>query len=252
MLTSFFENFFSELAYFFDRVSSIGNGTELLIKPFLVIFHMSKRNIIYWEQLLQDAPPSYVKWFDAEKQFFREHVKKDTVVLEVGCGDGRSLKDLLPITKNLTGIDNDPIAVKHAKKNFKQYQTVKIFLAEGERLPFDNESFDVLTCMGTFANFGGKKHQVLSEMKRVLKNDGCIIISVFSENALQERMKMYHKLAEEDIKEVRKDGTVIFQDGTISEQFSRNQLTSIFDRAGLRIDAIQDAGIGYICKLSKK
>ncbi|MBI4016753.1 MAG: class I SAM-dependent methyltransferase [Candidatus Aenigmarchaeota archaeon] len=213
---------------------------------------MAKKNIIFWEQLLQDAPLAYLKWFEAERQFLTEHVKKNSSVLEVGCGNGRSLRELLPITTSLTGIDNDVVAVKHAKENFKHYPSVKIIFGEGDDLPFDNESFDVVTCMSTFANFGDKKYQILKEMERVLKRNGHIIISVFSEKALKERMKVYRKLAKEDIKEIRKNGTVIFQDGTSSEQFSKNQLLSIFDKAALRANIVQDAGIAYICKLSKK
>ena len=66
-------------------------------------------------------------------------------------------------------------------------------------------------------------------MKRVLKKEGRIIISVYSDKALDERLNLYRKLKFK-IKEVRKNGAVIFDDPLsegISEQFSRNQIKEI-------------------------
>ena len=70
-------------------------------------------------------------------------------------------------------------------------------------MPFNNEEFDFVICMTTFANFADKKFRVIEEMKRVLKEFGKIIISVFSEDALDERMKIY-KSSGVKIKEIKK------------------------------------------------
>lgn len=102
-------------------------------------------------------------------------------MLEVGCGDGRSISDILSITKNIVGIDHDNKAVTDARNNLSRYPTVKILKADGTNLPFKNEEFDSVICMTTFANFADKKIIILNEMKRILKKSGKIIISVFSE-----------------------------------------------------------------------
>jgi SAM-dependent methyltransferase len=211
------------------------------------------KNILFWEDIINNPTKLYNKWFKEERKFLIENIKKDSSVLEVGCGDGRSLKDLLKVTKNLTGVDHDKDAVLHSKVNFKDFPTVKIILAEGKSLPFKDNTFDYVTCIGTFANFGDEKLIILEEIKRILKHDGKIIISVYSEDALEERLKTYkkHKVI---IKEIKKDGTVILdinRDG-ISEQFSQNKLVEIFNKVHLRLDKIIKAGIGYICLLSKE
>ncbi len=211
------------------------------------------RNIVGWEEILKNLPKSYKKWFAEEKKFFRKYIKKDSNVLEIGCGNGRSLIDILKITKNITGIDNDKLAVEHTKNNLKNILQSKIILADGKNLPFEDESFDFVTCIGTFANLGKDKYAILSEMKRVLKYHGDIIISVYSEKAFPERIKIYRK-NKFNIKEVKKDGTVIFKGkkDIISEQFSKEDLADIFNKAKLKINVIKDAGIGYICMLSKQ
>lgn len=212
------------------------------------------KNIDYWEKLLKEMPSSYKEWFEEEKKFLTKNIKENSKVLEVGCGDGRSLKDIIDVTKNLTGIDHDDKAIKDAKNNFKNISQVKLLVAKAEELPFNNDSFDYVICMTTFANFGDKKYEVLDEMKRVLKDNGSIIISVYGEDALEERMKMYRKLKAK-IKDISKDGTVTFDEwggDNTSEQFSKNKLLNMFKKAKLGVEQIKKVKIAYICKVKKE
>ena len=212
----------------------------------------NKTNIDYWENLLQILPESYKKWFEEEKKYLQKIITFDAKVLEIGCGNGRSIFDVLSKTKNITGIDHDDKAVTDAKNNFSRYSSIKIFKADAVQLPFSNEEFDFVICMTTFANFADKKFKALEEMSRVLKDSGKIIISVFSENALDERMRVYKVLGIK-IKEV-KNGTVIFDESlgdNISEQFTKEQLEDIFSQANLKIEDIKKVNIAYLCTLVK-
>ncbi|MEK6800890.1 MAG: class I SAM-dependent methyltransferase [Nanoarchaeota archaeon] len=210
-------------------------------------------NIDLWEKVLNELPESYRSWFKDERKFLHKYITKHSKVLEVGCGDGRSIKDIIDITQEVTCIDNEQKAVNDAKLNFKYYSKVKILLAEAIDLPLENNSFDFVLCLTTFANFGNDKYKALEEMKRVLKDEGSIIISVFSEKALEERMKIYKKL-KCVIKEASKNGRVIIETNSgviVSEQFSKKELIEIFNKTNLKVDEIIKSGIGYICKLSK-
>ena len=82
-------------------------------------------NIDLWERVLNDIPESYKSWFKDEKLFLHKYITKNSKVLEVGCGDGRSIKDILDITPNIVGIDYDQKAVDDAIKNFRNYPSVK-------------------------------------------------------------------------------------------------------------------------------
>jgi len=212
------------------------------------------KNIDFWEKLLRELPESYKSWFKDERKFLHKHITKNSKVLEVGCGDGRSIKDIIDVTKNIYAIDHDKKAVDDAVNNFKEYHSIKIILEDAIKLQFKDESFDFVLCLTTFANLGNYKYKALEEMKRVLKKDGSIIISVFSEDALKERMKVYKKLGS-PIKEVTKNGRVVFDESlgdNISEQFSKNELVEIFKKVELKVEKIEKSGIGYMCKLSKR
>ncbi|MEK6898475.1 MAG: methyltransferase domain-containing protein [Nanoarchaeota archaeon] len=215
---------------------------------------MSKNNIASWEEVLKSQPESYQKWFIEEKRYLLKNIKPKSKVLEVGCGDGRSIHDIIGLTQDIVGIDYDETAVEHAKEKLKNYPSVKIMLADGRNLPFEDNVFDYVICMTTFANFGEDKFKALNEMKRVLKSKDKIIISVFSEDALPERIKVYEKIMGEKGFEVKENGKVIFRyfgQDNVSEQFSDKQLISIFKKAGLRVEDIKKINIAYICKISK-
>ena len=211
-----------------------------------------KTNMDYWEFVLKNLPKSYHKWFEEEKKYLQKTITPDTKVLEVGCGDGRSIFEIFPVTKNIIGIDHDDKAITDAKNNFSSYPSIKILKADATKLPFENEEFDFVVCMTTFANFADKRFIILEEMKRVLKVSGKIIISVFSEDALEERMKVY-KASGVKIKNIE-NGKVVFDESlgdNISEQFSKEQLKDIFSRANLKIEDITKVNIAYLCILSK-
>ena len=207
-------------------------------------------NIDLWERVLNNPPESYKSWFKDEKLFLHKYITKNSKVLEVGCGDGRSIKDILDITLNITGIDYDQKAVDDAVKNFQNYSNIKFSKAEATNLPFKDKEFDFVLCLTTFANFADNKYKAIEEMKRTLKDNGKIIISVFSEDAFEERMKVYIKVNAK-IKEIINNKKVIFEENVISEQFSKSELIKIFDKSKLKVNEIIKSGIGYICLLSK-
>lgn len=211
-----------------------------------------KTNMDYWAFVLKNLPASYHKWFEEERKYLLKTITANAQVLEIGCGDGRSIFDILPITKNITGIDHDDKAINDAKDNFSHYSTIKILKADATKLSFEDKTFDFVICMTTFANFADKKFIILEEIKRVLKDSGNIVISVFSEDALAERMKVYEILGVK-IKEIS-NGKVIFDESlgdNVSEQFSREQLENIFSQANLTLIDITKVGIAYLCTLSK-
>lgn len=212
------------------------------------------QNIGYWEALLENPPEQYGVWFDLERDTLREVITKDFRVLEIGCGDGRSLMDIIDITTDLVGIDNTEKAVEDGKKKFESYPPVKILLADAINLPFENESFDFVICMTTFANFGDKKYKALDEIKRVLKSTGKIIISVYGENALKDRLTMYKKMGQELRSVNENSGKVVFEEDwedNVSEQFSEKDLREIFNKSKLNIIKIEKAGIGSVSVLKK-
>ena len=95
-------------------------------------------------------------------------------LLEVGVGDGENVA-LLPRSLRITGID---IAERPLAACRDRYPERGLFLAlaEGERLPFADGSFDAVLSVGGF-NFYSDPQCALKEMARVTRPGGRIVVA---------------------------------------------------------------------------
>lgn len=95
-------------------------------------------------------------------------------ILDIACGWG----ELLLIAKEqglkVSGVDISPHAIKLAKERIGQGD---LKVAKAEKLPFTNNSFDYIVCIGSLEHFDSPE-KALAEMSRVIKKDGRILIRV--------------------------------------------------------------------------
>ena len=106
-----------------------------------------KTNIAYREDVLNNTTPAYRKWFADEKEYIENIITPNAKILEIGCGTGRTIFDILSLTQDVVGIDHDPKVAAEAAANLAAYPSVKIIQADAVDLLFDNECFDVVLCM---------------------------------------------------------------------------------------------------------
>jgi ubiquinone/menaquinone biosynthesis C-methylase UbiE len=119
--------------------------------------------------------------------------KKIHNILDIGTGKGGfipTLKQTFPEAK-ITGIDPDTELLEIAKRNYP----FAIFMEmRAEKLFFEDNSFDVVSISMALHHLP-KVRRGLKEIKRVVKNEGWIIINeLISDNLnpAQEVHKMYH------------------------------------------------------------
>lgn len=106
-----------------------------------------------------------------------EEVRKESfqTLLDAGCGTGEMLH-LFSIDcpdKNYTGIDLSENMIRVAKN--KNLEDVQFVVGDCEALPFEADSFDVVTCSMSFHHYPNPEKFFLS-LKRVLKPGGRFIL----------------------------------------------------------------------------
>ncbi len=101
--------------------------------------------------------------------------KKYNKLLDVGCGTGL-LIDMLSkeCNKEFVGLDLSPEMIKEAKK--KNIKNAKFVEGRSDELPFENNTFDIVTCSQSFHHYP-ETDKPLQEALRVLKPGGLYIIS---------------------------------------------------------------------------
>ena len=107
------------------------------------------------------------------------HFAEFAQVLDVGCGTGRFARKLLDVnsTARMVGLDLSEKMLERAKANCSQHaDRLELVQGNSESLPFDDGTFDVVTCVHSFHHYPNQA-KAASEMRRVLKDDGqlCIV-----------------------------------------------------------------------------
>ena len=115
-------------------------------------------------------------------------------VLDVGCGAGVDLARFVRGAARGTGVDIAHAAVRLARGNFAQQQLEGSFVeADGERLPFEDGTFDLVYAHGVVQYTTGSE-ALVDECRRVLRNGGTAIFQVYNRvswlNALSKLMKV--------------------------------------------------------------
>jgi SAM-dependent methyltransferase len=115
-------------------------------------------------------------------------------VLEVGCGAGVDLARFAKGGAEVTGVDLVPSAIALARANFEQQQLRGRFdIADGEQLPFGDNSFDFVYAHGV-VQYTANPQRLVGECRRVLKPGGEAVFQVYNRvswlNALSKLMNV--------------------------------------------------------------
>lgn len=169
-------------------------------------------------------------------------------VLDIGCGNGRSTLILSDISGKVVGIDFSERLLDQAKEKLKCKKNVGLFLENAESMHFEDSSFDcVFMLWNTFGNLYKSRDKVLREARRVLKPNGIIFMSVFSERVLPSYLTF---LENNDLGVIDYNEDYVFlKEGLVSERFNIEKLKSIFSENGFdcKIEPLTD--ITHWCEL---
>ncbi|MEF3280101.1 MAG: class I SAM-dependent methyltransferase [Elusimicrobiota bacterium] len=123
----------------------------------------------------------YDRWYDENKFLYLSELNalkkaignfKYKNAVEIGVGSGRFAKAL--------GIRNG-IEPSNKMGKIAAERGIKVIKAFGENIPFPDKNFDMVLICFTLC-FVQNSNQVLSEAKRILKNNGILLIGIIDRN----------------------------------------------------------------------
>lgn len=127
----------------------------------------------YWEdrEALEDT---VYKW-----SVIKKYIPQDPkiVILDYGCGKGVITEKVLELNPSakITGVDVSETAIEFVKNKIKNQRFLAI--KESEKLLFNDNTFDFILLLDVLEHVYDVG-QLLSELHRVLKKNGQILISV--------------------------------------------------------------------------
>lgn len=115
-------------------------------------------------------------------------------VLDLGCGAGQELLPFLEKTEAVcVGVDSAPELGKMTAEMFAGEKRAVFVRSEGEKMPFADNSFDVVLCRVALPYMNNQR--AISEISRILKPDGVLLLKthapMFYFGMILERLKTF-------------------------------------------------------------
>ena len=135
-------------------------------------------NRTYWNKVyegIKEIKPVYDLWLDKYKDILEK--SRNTKIIDLGCGSGNN--SIYLSERNYRGIscDYSKEALNIVKKYIRNFEIVEMDLTK--KFPFENESAEVIIADLSLHYFDDNTTKsILNEIKRVLKNNGCLIARV--------------------------------------------------------------------------
>ena len=136
----------------------------------------------FWEPVI----PTFRDYWDLGKT--------NKTVLDIGCGKGFMVYDLIRLVSNIEvkGIDVSEYAIKNCKDEVSDFLSV----ADAKKLPFEDKSFDVVISINTIHNLDKDNcAKALREINRVSKKHSFITVDAFRNEEEEKRMLSWNLTA---------------------------------------------------------
>jgi 2-polyprenyl-3-methyl-5-hydroxy-6-metoxy-1,4-benzoquinol methylase len=117
-------------------------------------------------------------------EYILRSLNENTVLLDVGCGNGKFLDEIKKITNTqVCGLDISKTAVETAKENFN----LDIFHGIVTESPYENNSFDLITAW-QYLEHVHHPLEVLQKFHRLLKPNGICMIRIPNFNSMNAKI----------------------------------------------------------------
>lgn len=158
----------------------------------------------------------------AEKVAFLKPQQESTV-LDVACGPGALVLTMAPKVRYAFGADLTHEMLRQATEfqAEKQIGNAAFVCNEGEKLPFADGNFDLVTCQYAFHHMP-KPELVLQEMLRVTKPDGRIFVDDTLGPEADEKFELHNRIE-------------IIRDPSHTSSLRMTTFLSLFEKLGLQI-----------------
>lgn len=146
------------------------------------LFTLSRKGK-YWNDLYE-RPSSFfdhtmVQRRDYATRYICSHCDRGSKVLDLGCGAAVLSEKLIENGLTVTAADGSQDMLSLARDRLRRFPggAYGLLHADCMDLPFRDAEFDLVACLGVFGYFDGVS-RALSEIRRVLRPGGTLIISV--------------------------------------------------------------------------
>jgi SAM-dependent methyltransferase len=122
--------------------------------------------------------PKHLLPDDEAVYWYLPHVRAGDRILDVGCGNAMHSLKAARLGARVAGVDRDEGSLRVGQRSAPAGTPLRLCVADVEEgLPFANRAFDRVVCLDLLEHVE-KRDTVLTEIRRVLRPDGVLLLTV--------------------------------------------------------------------------
>lgn len=203
------------------------------------------------------APPRVQQHLRAEVEFAVGWLRSSDIVLDLGCGYGRTLPDFATASRFAVGIDVSADSLALAARRLVDLGNILLIRMEASHLAFVDGSFDAVICVQNgIAAFGVDRRALVRETHRVLRPGGTAMFSSYSEQFWESRLEWFTAQADAGLigpidRERSGDGLIVCTDGLVLGAVGPEGFAELVDDLDAQIESTEVDGSCWFHLLRK-
>jgi 2-polyprenyl-6-hydroxyphenyl methylase/3-demethylubiquinone-9 3-methyltransferase len=202
------------------------------------------------------APPPVQQYLAAEVEQVRQMLGPDSCVLELGCGYGRVLRQLAPVTRLMVGIDLSLASIAMARSYLAASDNVVLAQMNAIELALPAHSFDLVFCIQNgISAFQVDQRRLLATAVRVTAHGGTVLVSSYADAFWEQRLHWFriqsaHGLVGEIDEAATGNGVIVCKDGFRATTVGPERLAELSRGLGVASTVETVAGAAVFCTIS--
>ena len=204
------------------------------------------------------APKRVQQYLQGEIDEVIRHISSESVVLELGCGYGRVMKEVAERAKLVVGIDSAAGSLKYGKEFLSHSASCLLAGMDVLSLGFRDNCFDlVYAIQNGISAFHVEPGNLVEEALRVTRPGGKVLLSTYSSKFWNHRLEWFYRqseaglLGEIDLEETG-NGVIVTEDGFTGTAFPPERLQAILNGMNLEFELREVDESSLFCEIVKK
>ena len=206
------------------------------------------------QQCYQIAPPRVKQYLRAEAEFVSARLGAHDIVLDLGCGYGRTMADFASASRFTVGADSSLASLRLARERLGAPGNCGLVCADAKQLGFAAASFDRVVCIQNgISAFHIDRQVLVLEVVRVLRPRGTALFSTYSDRFWEDRLDWFERQSAAgligDIDRIlTRDGVIVCKDGFTAGTVHEEEFRTLVADLDVELESfeVDDSSVFYL------